>query len=47
LIKAIPNIDRVDSDGKTPLYHAICGKNDIEAAKLLMQAGANPNKITS
>ena len=42
LLKAKPDLNLQDNNGMTPLMFA-AGVGDLESAKLLLQAGANPN----
>lgn len=39
-------LDAEDCDGTTPLIHA-CDDNNLDAVKILLEAGANPNQKTS
>ena len=37
------DINAKDAQGRTPLIHAILGKNPLEATKFLIEEGANVN----
>ena len=40
-----PNCERATGSGGSPLHYAVRNKNTIEVIKLLLNAGANPNKV--
>lgn len=37
------DVDRPDSDGRTPLHWA-CSRGDVDATKTLLKYGADPDK---